>query len=41
MLEDHVDLVGGDFNGASWRQSNGNNRQPTSIIEEAFAVTDF
>ena len=39
MLEEH--LVAGDFNGAAWRQSNGNNRQPTSILEEAFADTDF
>ena len=23
MLEEHVDLVAGDFNGAAWRQSNG------------------
>ena len=41
MLEEHVDLVTGDFKGAAWRQSNSNNPQPTSIIEEAFADTDF
>ena len=29
----HVDLVAGDFNGAAWRRTNGNSRQPTSIIE--------
>ena len=34
-------LVAGDFNRAAWRRSNGNSRQPTSIIEEAFADTDF
>ena len=34
-------LVAGDFNGAAWRRSNGNSRQRTSIIEEAFADTDF
>ena len=41
MLEEHVDLIVGDFNGAAWRCSNGNSRQPTSIIEEAFADTDL
>ena len=41
MLEEHVDLFAGDFNGAAWRRSNGNTRQPTSIIEEAFADTDL
>ena len=30
MLEEHVDLVAVDFNGAP----NGNNSQPTSILEE-------
>ena len=39
MQEEHVDLVAGDFNGAAWRQSNGN--KSTSILEEAFADTDF
>ena len=41
VQEEHMDLVAGDFNGAAWRQSNGNNSQPTSISEEAFADTDF
>ena len=41
MLEEHVDLVAGDFNGAAGRRSNGNSRQPTSIIQEAFADTDL
>ena len=36
-----MDLVAGDFNGAAWRQSHGNNPQATSILEEAFADTDF
>ena len=36
MQEEHVGLVAGDFNGAAWRQSNSNNPQRTSIIEEAF-----
>ena len=34
MLGEHVDLVGGDFNGTAWRCSNRNN---ISTIEEAFA----
>ena len=40
MLEEHVDLVAGDFNGAAWCLPCGNDRKPTSIIEEAFADTD-
>ena len=39
MLEEHVDLVAADFNGAALRRSIGNSRQPTNIIEEAFADT--
>ena len=34
MLEEHVDVVAGDFNGAAWRRDNSNS---ISIIEEAFA----
>ena len=34
MLDEHVDLVAGDFNGTVWRCSNRNN---ISTIEEAFA----
>ena len=34
MLDEKVDLVAGDFNGAAWRRNNSNN---ISIIEEAFA----
>ena len=37
MLEEHVDLVVGDFNGAAWRRPCGSDRKLTSIIEEAFA----
>ena len=39
MLEEHVDLVAGDFKGAAWRRhcSNGN----LSILEEAFADSDL
>ena len=41
MLEEHVDFVAGDFNGAAWRRPCGNHRKLTSIIEEAFANTDL
>ena len=41
MLEEHVDLVAGDFHGAAWRRPCGNDRKPSSIIEEAFADTDL
>ena len=34
MLDEKVDLVAGDYNGAAWRRDNSNN---ISIIEEAFA----
>ena len=35
ILEERVDLVAGDFNGAAWRRQCGNGC--LSIIEEAFA----
>ena len=38
MIEEHVDRVAGAFNGAAWRRPCG---QPISIIEEAFADSDF
>ena len=41
ILEEHVDLVAGDFNGAAWRRPCGNDRKPISVIEEAFADTDL
>ena len=34
MLDENVDLVAGDFNGAAWRCGN---RNIISTIEEAFA----
>ena len=34
MLDEKVDLVAGDFNGAAWRRDNSNS---ISIVEEAFA----
>ena len=41
LLQEYVDLVAGDFNGAAWRRPSGNDRRLTSIIEEAFANTDL
>ena len=41
MLEEHVDLVALDVNGAAWRRPCGNDRKPTSVIEEAFVDTDL
>ena len=41
MPEEFVDLVAGDFNGASWRRLCGNDRKLTSIIEEGFADTNL
>ena len=35
MLEEHVDVVAGDFNGAAWRRDTS--ASSISIIEEAFA----
>ena len=36
MQDEHVNL-----NSGAWRQTSGNKPQPTSILEEAFADTDF
>ena len=41
MLEEHVDFVAGDFNGAAWRRPCGSDRRLTSIIEEASADTNL
>ena len=41
MLQEHVDTVAGDFNGASWRRPCGSERRLTSIIEETFANTNL
>ena len=41
ILQEHVDMVAGDFNGAAWRRPSGSDRRLTSIIEEAFANTDL
>ena len=39
MIEEHVDLVVGDFNGAAWRRQIGNGN--LSTIEQAFAGSDL
>ena len=39
MLEEHVEVVAGDFNGAAWRRATSANTP--SIIEEAFADCDL
>ena len=39
MIEEHVDLVAGDFNGAAWRRQIGNGN--LNIIKEAFADSDL
>ena len=41
MLQEHVVIVAGDFNGATWRRQSGSDPRPISIIEEAFANTDL
>ena len=41
MLEEHVNLVAGDFNCTAWRRPCGNDRKLTSMIGEAFADTDL
>ena len=41
MLQEHVDMVAGDFNSAAWRRPCGSDRQPTSIIEESSADTNL
>ena len=39
MLDEKVDLVAGDFNGAAWRRTTS--ASTLSIIEEAFADCDL
>ena len=41
FLQEHVDLVAGDFFGAAWRRQSGSDVRPISIIEEAFANTNL
>ena len=41
MLQEHVDMVAGDFNGAAWRRQSGSDPRPISIVEEAFVNTDL
>ena len=39
MMQEHVDMVAGDTNGAAWRRPSGRDPRPISIIEEAFVNT--
>ena len=39
MLQEQVDMVTSDFNGAAWRRQPGRDLRPISIMEEAFANT--
>ena len=39
MLQEQVDMVAGDFNGAARRRHSGSDHRPISTIEEAFANT--
>ena len=41
MLQEHVDMVAGDFNGAVWRRQSGSDPRPISKIEEAFTKTSL
>ena len=41
MLQEHVGMVAGDFNGAAWRRQSGSDPRPISIIEEAFTKTSL
>ena len=35
VVQKDVDMVGGDFNGASWRRRSGPDQQLDSMVEEA------
>ena len=41
LLQEHVDMVAGDFNGAARRRQSGSEPRPISNIQEAFANTDL
>ena len=41
MLQEQVDMVAGDFNGAAWRPQSGSDPRPVSIVEEAFVNTNL
>ena len=41
MLQEHVEMVAGDFNGASWRRPCGSDRHFISIVREAVANTNL
>ena len=39
LLQEQVDMVAGDFNGAARRRQSGKEHRPSSTVEEAFANT--
>ena len=41
MLQEHVDMVAGDFNGAAWRRPSSSDRRLISVIEETLANTSL
>ena len=41
MLQEQVDMVAGDFNGAAWRRHSGSDPRPISSVEETFVNTNL
>ena len=41
MLQEHVEMVAGDVNGAAWRRQSGSDPRPISIIVETFVNTSL
>ena len=41
MLQEHVEMVAGDVNGAAWRRQSCSDPVPPSIIEETFVNTSL
>ena len=41
ILQEHVEMVAADVNGAAWRHQYGNDPRPPSIIEETFVNTSL
>ena len=41
MLQEHVDVVAGDVNGASWGRPSSSDRHQFRIVEEAFENTNL
>ena len=41
MLQEQLDILAGDFNGAAWRRRSGGDQRRDGTIEEAFASTNL